>query len=319
MKTAIISDIHGNAPAFRSVLEDAKSKGITNYIVAGDYCLSGPYPNECIELLRNLNNSYIIRGNEEQYVENLIGKDQSTWTDGQMQISYWVYKNLSKDNLDYLMNLPEILEYSYKGIDIHIAHSILEFTESKIMDKICSTAIEIEFGEQELSRSIIDNYVIDSIENTPDFDADLSAMEDGIYIFGHSHIQWTYKVKDRNIYFINPGSCGLPLDGMVNTIPYSILEISDEGTVNVEQCRVPFDVDTYVEDVKKTPQYVEAAVWTKVMLREIKHEKEQILFFLKFVEDYANSINDSRRPYAIDTWEKSYELWSAQCKYKLNE
>lgn len=32
MKTAIISDIHGNAPAFKAVLEDTKNKGITNYI-----------------------------------------------------------------------------------------------------------------------------------------------------------------------------------------------------------------------------------------------------------------------------------------------
>ncbi len=319
MKTAIISDVHGNAPAFKAVHEDAKNKGVTDFIVAGDYCLSGPYPNECIAILRSLDNSYIIRGNEEQYVENLIGKDQSTWTDGQMQISYWVYKNLSKENLDYLMSLPETVDYSYNGVDIHIAHSHLAFTKDAMMDKINSSDIEIQFGEQELSRSIIDKYVVDNIESTPGYEDDLNKLEDGIYIFGHSHIQWTYKVKDREIYFINPGSCGLPLDGIVNTVPYTIFEISDDGAVSVEQCRVPFDVDNYIEGVKKTTQYVEAAVWTKVMLREIKHEKEQILFFLKFVDDYAKSINDSRRPYALDTWEKAYELWSAQCKYKLDE
>ena len=67
MKTAIISDIHGNAPAFKAILEDAAKQGITDYILGGDYCLSGPYPNECIDLIRNLNNSYVIRGNEEQY------------------------------------------------------------------------------------------------------------------------------------------------------------------------------------------------------------------------------------------------------------
>ena len=29
----------------------------------------------------------IIRGNEEKYLENLIGKDQTKWTDGQMQFA----------------------------------------------------------------------------------------------------------------------------------------------------------------------------------------------------------------------------------------
>ena len=86
MKYAVLSDIHGNATALKAVLEDVKNKGITDYIIAGDYCLSGPYPDECISIIRNLKNAHIIRGNEEQYLENLIGQNQESWTDGQMQI-----------------------------------------------------------------------------------------------------------------------------------------------------------------------------------------------------------------------------------------
>ena len=48
MKLAVISDIHGNFPALNAVLEDAKQRGITEFVFAGDYCLSGPYPDECI-------------------------------------------------------------------------------------------------------------------------------------------------------------------------------------------------------------------------------------------------------------------------------
>ena len=315
MKTAIISDIHGNAPAFKAILEDAAKQGITDYILGGDYCLSGPYPNECIDLMRNLNSSYVIRGNEEQYVENLVGQDQSTWTDGQMQISYWVYKNLRKDNLEYLLNLPETVDFEHVGIGIHLAHSHTAFTDAKMMNDINSSNLEIQFGAKELNREIIDCFVMDIMENTPENHEELYRLKDGIYIFGHSHIQWTYKVPNREIYFINPGSCGLPLDGMINTLPYTILSISDDGKIDIEQRRVPFDADSYVEEVKKTSQYREAAVWTKVMLREMKYEKEQILFFLKFVEDYAVSIDDTIRPYSVDTWEKAYELWSNTNKY----
>ena len=61
---AIISDVHGNLPAFEMVLSDAKKRGVDEFIIAGDYCLSGPYPDGCISTLRNLENAHIIRGNE---------------------------------------------------------------------------------------------------------------------------------------------------------------------------------------------------------------------------------------------------------------
>ena len=48
----------------------------------------GPFPDECISALRKIENKIIIRGNEERYLENLIGKNQSKWTDGQMQVKF---------------------------------------------------------------------------------------------------------------------------------------------------------------------------------------------------------------------------------------
>ena len=73
MRYAIISDIHGNEPALKTVLEDAKSRNVEGYIVVGDYCLSNPYPNECITTIKHLENAYIIRGNEESYLADKEG------------------------------------------------------------------------------------------------------------------------------------------------------------------------------------------------------------------------------------------------------
>lgn len=84
---AVVSDIHGNLPALNAVLDNAKSRGISEFVFAGDYCMSGPFPDECIATLMSLDHAYIVRGNEEKYLENLIGKDQSNWTDGQMQVT----------------------------------------------------------------------------------------------------------------------------------------------------------------------------------------------------------------------------------------
>lgn len=105
MKYAIISDIHGNLPALDLVLEDAQSNNVDSFIFVGDYFLSNPFPNECVERIRSIQYKHIIRGNEEAYLENLIGKDQSTWTDGQMQISYYCYRAVSEDNLKYILSI----------------------------------------------------------------------------------------------------------------------------------------------------------------------------------------------------------------------
>ena len=48
MKYAILSDVHGNFPALQKVLEDAKQRGIEDFIIAGDYALSGA----CLSLAR---------------------------------------------------------------------------------------------------------------------------------------------------------------------------------------------------------------------------------------------------------------------------
>ena len=85
MKYAVISDVHGNLPALQAVLENIRQQEITHCLFLGDYCISGPWPDQCIEMIRAIPEKTVIRGNEEKYLENLIGQDPSGWTDGQMQ------------------------------------------------------------------------------------------------------------------------------------------------------------------------------------------------------------------------------------------
>ena len=310
MRYAVLSDIHGNATALKAVLEDAKKQGIRDYIIAGDYCLSGPYPDECITILRQLKNAYIIRGNEEQYLENLIGKDEKNWTDGQMQISYWCYRNITKDNLDYMLNLPHTIDFTCNGVDIHIAHSKDEFIKgSGVEEKIRPSVLATEFGEEKVTVESLKDYIDSSIENCPDLDEAMQGLNAGVYIFGHTHIQWGYEDKERKIYLVNPGSCGLPLDGVAETVPYAVLNISNTGKVIVEKHRIPFDTEKYIENLKHTTQYTEANVWSKVIIEELRSAKEHLTFFLQFVNKYAEEIKDERRPFALDTWEKAFELW----------
>lgn len=312
MKIAILSDVHGNAPALRTVLADIRAQGIDECIVAGDYCLSGPYPDECISILRKLEHAHIIRGNEERYLENLIGKDQRNWTDGQMQISYWNYRNISEDNLKYMLAWPARLDLEFNGVDVHVTHSRMEIAEGECNDGIGPATLAERFGDKPLTQEELADYVDQCIENTSGFDDKYAQLSDGVYVFGHSHLQWTYKVKNKNVVLVNPGSCGLPLDGVTDSIPYAILTIDDDGTVDVELRRLPFDKEAYIADLMKTTQYTEANVWSKVIIRELRNAKEHLTFFLQFVNSYAEQIGDTRRPFSVDTWEKAFELWEKQ-------
>ncbi len=309
MKFAIVSDIHGNLPALNAIIADAEKSNIDSFIFAGDYCLSNPYPDQCISRIRNLDKQYSIRGNEESYLERLAGKDQSTWTDGQMQISYYCYQKISPDNMDYLLSLPEQMELVFRGITLYIAHSSEAFIADCEHREWASAKVAMRYKDRRITQEVFHADIYKYLDEDQQFQRTLGELENGIYIFGHSHIQWHYRTDDGRKILINPGSCGLPLDCIDAGIPYTVLDISDRDNIVVEERRVPFQVDEYIEILRQSDQYVRANVWSKVVVRELKTRREHISFFLRFAEEYAARTGDVQRPFSVAAWEKAYELW----------
>ena len=327
MRFAVLSDIHGNHPALLKVLKDAKERGIDHFIIAGDYCLSGAWPNECIETLKEIPNKQIIRGNEERYLENLIGKDQSKWTDGQMQISYWNYRNIQTKNLDYILSLPQNVDFECNGMKIHVAHASDAFIGEYEFGQFGPGVLAKKYEKMNVTPDILQKDIAEILDNDPVFAEKVNALEEGIYIFGHSHVQWSYKAKDKNLLLINPGSCGLPLDAIEGSIPYSILTIPEDFNtqlsnsqaqsggdyaITLEQIRLPFSKEDYVEQLKLTTQYTEASVWSKVITYELLTAREHLTFFLQFADRYANDHGDHERPFSVKTWEEAYKAWETE-------
>ena len=312
MKYAVVSDVHGNYPALRAVLEDAAQQGITRFLFAGDYCISGPWPEECITAIRGIPEKQVIRGNEEKYLENLIGKDPSQWTDGQMQISYWSYRNISRENLEYVLSLPHRADFECNGIRVHMAHSSVDFLGTYPFYTWNSVTVAERNRQAGADPERILADIAAERENDPAFREVVGKLDKGIYIVGQSHLQWSCKAADAGVDLINPGSCGLPLDGIRDVIPYTVLEITEDGQVKIEEKRLPFDKASYIRAVMRTGQYREANVWSRVIIRELEKAREHIYFFLAFAEQYAKEIGDDRRPYAVDTWEKAFEIWDRQ-------
>ena len=64
MKTLIYSDVHGNLPAFETMLETVGD--CDAYISLGDLVDFGPWSNECVDLALSLPNSTLLMGNHEE-------------------------------------------------------------------------------------------------------------------------------------------------------------------------------------------------------------------------------------------------------------
>ena len=103
MRTAIISDIHGNLEALSAVLYDIESLNIDEIICLGDIIGYGPNPNECISLV-NSKSPVILLGNHDAAVLDPLST-QNFNINAKIAIE-WTSKHLSDQSLDFLKNLP---------------------------------------------------------------------------------------------------------------------------------------------------------------------------------------------------------------------
>jgi predicted phosphodiesterase len=100
MKLAVLSDIHGNLPALRVILDDIDRWAPDRVIVNGDVVNRGPWPAESLRLMLDRHRQQgwdMVRGNHEDYVVSSADPDlpsegplyemrrNAHWTYGQLQ------------------------------------------------------------------------------------------------------------------------------------------------------------------------------------------------------------------------------------------
>lgn len=108
MRTAIISDIHGNYPALMKVLEDARRLHVDNYIFLGDYSLYDfPFPNEVARELIGMENAYIIKGNKEESMKYFREENPKKMMYDQIAGLYFAVRELTQESYDFLSGLED--------------------------------------------------------------------------------------------------------------------------------------------------------------------------------------------------------------------
>lgn len=212
---ALISDVHANLPALEAVLADARQKGATAVLNAGDSIGYGAFPDEVISSLRSSHVLSVI-GNYDQSV--LIKK----WKTGRprsrdKQIAMrFAYHHLSKENRAYLAALPREYRLRVKGTTLLVTHG----SPDSLTEYLVQETPESRFREiaQKTKADII--------------------------VTGHSHLPSIREID--NVVFVNCGSVGRTEDGDPRAC-YALLTLDPLSIVHV---RVPYDISKAIEAIR---------------------------------------------------------------------
>ncbi len=139
---AIISDIHSNLTALRSVLREISGMKI---FCCGDLVGYYPFPNEVVEIIRK-KNVVSIMGNHDNAV---ITGDTSWFNPIAAEAIEWTRSKISSENLGFLKSLPrihendffmvhgsprnELEEYVYEDYPLEILKSFFDYTKRDSM------------------------------------------------------------------------------------------------------------------------------------------------------------------------------------------
>jgi predicted phosphodiesterase len=113
MKTAIVSDIHGNLAALEAVLEDIEQVGVDRIVSLGDVIGYGPNPNECLDHVMDF--EFSILGNHDSSALfdpegfNVTAEQAIFWTREQLE-SPQDGSDAGHRRMEYLCQMPRSVE-----------------------------------------------------------------------------------------------------------------------------------------------------------------------------------------------------------------
>jgi len=209
MLIAVISDIHGNLPAFQEVIKKTEELHAEIVYCLGDTVGYGPFPNECVDLVRE-KCAVVLKGNHDSGLTGETPLDD--FNHYGVSAIQWSKTVVTKENCEYLRTLPFTAEE--KGLTL--AHSSPNKPQSW-------------------------NYILTMRAAQENF----AAFKTTLAFIGHTHVPVIigedgsvnrYKPGLRHI--INVGSVGQPRDGN----PDAAFGLYDTETTDYELVRVHYEV-----------------------------------------------------------------------------
>lgn len=263
MPTAVISDIHANAAALRTVLADIESRGITRIVCLGDMVGYGPDPLECVDLVMQ-KAAWSLMGNHDYGVLyeptnfNPTAESAAFWTRQQFDTEPDETRRAARYRF---LNRLRVRVQERIGPDG--PESLTAADGSPLPERPGSMPLLAVHGSP---RKPINEYIFpDDVANATDKLESIFEKVGQVCIVGHTHFPGVFtnepdfyppgELTDGRFVFqpgekvvINVGSVGQPRD-RDNRASYAILH----GTF-VEFVRLPYDIDETARKIKAIPQ-----------------------------------------------------------------
>lgn len=281
MRIALISDVHGNADALRAVLADARAQGVEGYAFLGDYIFDMPFASEVVALLRALPGAVFIRGNKERYLDDLVGQDQSRWTDEQMGVIYQTYRELDARDVAWLRALPDERTITLpSGRRLYCAHALRRLARE---GRTIFSSSNI-FGEEYARRPFTHEEYLAGLERfyQGELEDACAALDADALAYGHNHLQGYGHCAGRLV--VDAGSVGMPLD-MDPRAAYTLLE--DGAQLRAIERRVPYDVEGAIARARGTAICRAGAVWSALTFHNLRTGRDCIGRLLELKQELA--------------------------------
>jgi predicted phosphodiesterase len=227
MRVALVSDMHGNAVAFRAALADIERQDVDLIVSLGDVAQGGPQPVECIELLRELQCRCVL-GNSDAFLVTLdLGAEPVEDEDRLEQLletARWSREQLGAERLAFLRSFQPTVDVEVGARQVVCCHATPGSNEDVVLPATPSDEV----------RGTLDGVKADAVAA------------------GHVHLQWLRRFGD--VLWFCVGSVGLvyehkePLDD-VPFEPFSEYALVADDLA-VEFRRIPFDVEELIEDAR---------------------------------------------------------------------
>jgi predicted phosphodiesterase len=230
LKFALLSDIHGNLWALSAVLDDAKRRGITQFINLGDILYGPLKPLETYTLLKTLD-VITIQGNEDRIVYEF---DQSGG-ETHPTLAYML-QELGKEPVEWLASLPQT---TVIADEVFACHGTPSSDLVYLLEDVSSGLPTVREEAAILSH--------------------LEGINYPVILCGHSHIPRFVQLSSGQL-IINPGSVGVPAYDddvpnyhvMQNYSPfasYGVLEKQNDAW-HFELLKIPYDVHAAIQQAQ---------------------------------------------------------------------
>jgi putative phosphoesterase len=203
MRLAILSDIHSNIDALKTVVAELNGRVSPDVIVcAGDIVGYGAFPNECCGAINEIS-KHVVLGNHDLAV---LDRDTSFMNPYAAEAVIWTSARLDDDSRRWLHSLSTEAKFRVAGLDVAMYHGSIENSTEYVFEE--------DAAESMLARARC-----------------------GLLILGHTHTPFVKRFPSGLI--INPGSVGQPRDGDPRTC-YALLDTDSE---DCEILRLDYDID----------------------------------------------------------------------------